>query len=112
MGLCVTLRDMADRRNHRSLKWQDVKKETNDLIKTAKKDYYEEAVAKLKSEGSSQLPYRVLKELAVPNRPSPWSINSLRPGLADEELAEELADYFVKITDEFPPLTAGCHPTS
>ena len=95
---------------HRAKKWKDVKIETDTLIKEAKRAFYNGAVNKLKEIGSSQLPYKVLKELAIPDRPAPWSINATRPGLDDLNLAEELADYFVKITDEFTPLEPGRHP--
>ena len=40
-----------------------------------------------------------------------WSINHLLPGKPDNQLAEELADFFVQITDEFPPLGDYCPST-
>lgn len=59
---------------------------------------------KLKSQGGGVIPYKILKELAIADHPKPWSINSLKPTLLDTDLAEDLASYFVKITDEFQPL--------
>ena len=67
--------------------------------------YYQDSISRLKANGSSQFPDKALRELTIPDRPKPWSINSLKPALTDEALAKELADYFVRITDEFDGLT-------
>ena len=88
----------------RDTKWAALKKESNDLIKRNKTNFFKQATDKLKSNGSSQLPYRALRELAIPERPDPWSINMLAPDLTDEQLAEDLATYFSRITDQFTPL--------
>ena len=94
----------------RSRKWREAKEVTKELIRTAKKKYYENAVDKLKRQRSGTIPYRILKELAIPDRPKAWSVNSLAPEKTDMELAEDLADFFVKITDEFDPLTDAPRP--
>lgn len=95
---------------HRGPKWRLVKDETDLLIKESKTDYYKSSVDKLKENGSSQLPYRALKELSIPERPNPWTINCTRPGLSDKALSEELATYFVKITDEFEAIPTSFSP--
>lgn len=61
--------------------------------KEAKTVYYNNSVDKLKSEGGGMIPYKILKDLAIPDRPSPWSINTLNSYLMDEELANDLATY-------------------
>ena len=96
----------------RGPKWQSAKDHTNSLIKESKRDFYNDAVERLKARGSSQLPYKALKELAIPDRPPSWTINSLRPHSTNEALAEELADYFVRITDEFVGLDPDLAPTT
>ena len=91
-------------KNHRrSNKWVDLKMESDNLIKESKAKYYADAVEKLKANGT-QVPYRILKELAVADRPKAWTVNAVRPSLSDRDLANELADYFARITDEFEPL--------
>ena len=81
-----------------------MKEKTNKKIKEGKQEYYRKAVDKLRADGGSQLPYKILKELSIPDRPAPWTVTSLRPSLSSQVLAEELAEYFVKITNEFAPL--------
>ena len=97
-------------RQLRSPEWQSLKEATRTMIKESKQEYYNDAVEKLKNAGSSQLPYRLLKDLAVPDRPKPWTVNQIRPGRSEEEIAEELAEYFSRITDGFTPLTDGDLP--
>ena len=98
-------------KHRRGPQWRAVKEETERLIKESKQKYYTEAIEKLKGEGSGQLPYAILRELAIPDRPAPWSVNQLAPGQSDELLAEDLADYFVRITDEFTPIGGYCPAT-
>ena len=67
---------------------------------------------KLKESGSYQLPYKLIKELAIPDRPKAWKINSLKPGMDDGALANDLAAFFCRITDEFEAVLPGQYPTS
>ena len=53
---------------------------------------------------------KILKDIPIPDRTKAWTINSLRPGLSDTDLASELAVYFVRITDEFTPLNNQAVP--
>ena len=99
-------------RHHRSGAWKEIKRLTDEKIKESKEEFYQKSVDKMKESGSSQLPYRLLKELAIPDRPPVWSVNSLRPGKSDQDLAEELASFFVRTTDEFEPLGADSLPSS
>ena len=92
------------KKSHRSNKWKDLKRATDDMIRESKHSFYDEAVAKLRQEGSSHLPFQLLKKLAIPDRPKAWSVNSLRPKLTDKQLADELAVFFSRITEEFSPL--------
>ena len=74
------------------------------MIKKSKQEFYKEAVEKLRNAGSSQLPYRLLKKLAVPDRPKSWTMSQMRPGRSEKDTAEELAEYFSRITSGFTPL--------
>ena len=67
------------RKYQRSRKWQVVKEETDLLIKEAKADYYQKAMDKLNAEGGNLIPYKILKNIAIPDRPKTWTINSLNP---------------------------------
>ena len=59
----------------------------------------------------TKLPYKILKELSIPDRPAPWSVTQIDPEKTEAQLAEDLVDFFVKITDEFPPLDGYCPET-
>ena len=91
-------------KRERSGRWQQLKETTDNLIREAKKNFYNDAVEKLKARGGNQVPYKILRELAVADRPRPWVVNSVKPAMTDDQLANSLADYFTKITDEFSPL--------
>ena len=47
----------------------------------------------------------------TPEKPQSFDIRSLRPGSSDPEIAEELAEYFNRISTEFDPLMADQVPT-
>ena len=96
----------------RSRKWQAVKEETDLLIKEAKADYYQKALDTLNAEGGKLIPYKILKNIAIPDRPKTWTVNSLNPGMTDHELVEDLASYFVRITDEISPLDTSKTPVT
>ena len=91
-------------KHRRSARWHELKEETTRLIKESKQNYYAKAVDKLKTEGNNQVPYRILKELAEADRPKAWTVSAVRLDLMEEQLANVLADYFTKITDEFSSL--------
>ena len=98
------------KKNKRSVAWHEAKTLTNKLIREAKQEYYKKAVDKLGKEGTT-IPYKILKEIALPDRPKSWSINSLRPDLTDDQLADELAVFITSIMDKFEPLR-GNPPTT
>lgn len=77
--------------------WQIVKEETNKLIRESKKKFYDDAVERLKHRGGGTIPYSILKELAIPDRPKPWTINMVNPRLSDRDLADQLANFFSAI---------------
>ena len=101
----ISRRKRQYKKGQRSVKWKKVKTEMDDMIKKAKREFYDHAAANLHDQGGGVIPYKILKDLAIPDGPKKWSINDLRPTLSDKDLAEELASFFVKITDEFSPLT-------
>ena len=89
----------------RNAAWKAEKVTTNKLIVESKKRYLDNQVSKLAEEGSHTIPYRAIKNLKTSDMPKQWDIRDLRPGKSDEEIAEELSDYFNSISREFVPLT-------
>ena len=88
----------------KSTRWRKLKAETKTLIAKNKKIHYEKAASKLKEEGAGKIPYRILNDISIPERPPTWTINMVAPKMSDADLAESLADYFTQITNEFEPL--------
>ena len=82
------------------------------MIKKSKSEYYQKSVVRLKDQGAGVIPYKILKDIAIPDRPKSWSINSLKPKMSDKELAKDLASFFIKITDEFVPLNTSTVPVT
>ena len=66
--------------------------------------FYAAVANKLTKDGANQIPYRMIKELAIPDRPTAWSVIQISPESTELEMANKLADYFVRITDEFTPM--------
>ena len=67
---------------------------------------------KLAAHGSHRKSYRAIQNLKSHDRPNYWSINELQPEISDEELAEDHALFFNKISDEFTPLRDDDIPSS
>ena len=88
----------------RTDRWKLLKHHTNQLIAEEKLKYYEREEKKLHVYNPKAIPYKILKDLTEPERPAPWTVNNLRPDSKDEDIAEELAVYFSRITDTLPPL--------
>ena len=84
----------------------NIKKETNSMIKQAIKEFYEKAISKIK-QGGSIIPFHVLKEMVIPDRPKSWSVNALMLRSSDNQLS----NYFIQIMDEFDPLRVKDVPT-
>ena len=90
-----------EREGRDSRNWREMKTLTNDMIKTRKKKYYMKEVEKLSQEGAHLVPYKALKNLAVAERPPPWTPGCLFPHMPEPEVAEEMAEYFGKISQKF-----------
>lgn len=53
-----------------------------------------------------------MNHLTDPDKPKSWNPSQLRPGLPDQDLAEDLAAFFMKITNEFEPLDMSKIPVT
>ena len=56
--------------------------------------------------------FRLVKEFNTPEKTQTFDVHSLRPGDDDAKIANELADYFNRISAEFEPLRDGQVPKS
>ena len=96
----------------RTKDWRELKAITNNMIKTRKKAYFEKECNKLKEKGAHLVPYKALKSLGAAEKPPQFDPRSLRPHLTEEELLEEMADFFGSISAEFEPVDMAALPTT
>ena len=75
------------------------------MITVRKKQYYKREVDKLTADGSHQIPYKILKNIADTKRPKMWTVEDLAKDKQAKELGEDLADYFSSISQEFDPFS-------
>ena len=87
----------------RSAAWHELKKLSNSMIKSRRQKCFEREVEKLAQSGSHTTPYKVLRALSMAERPPNWLPAMIKPLLTEQELADDLADYFAKISEEFRP---------
>ena len=89
----------------RSDKWKDQKKQTDRLIKDAKKKYYEEFLEKSKVSNKPSMYYNMVNRLKNISKAEHFEVNSLYPDLPEADVAEKVADFFCKISGNFSPLS-------
>ena len=87
-------------------RWKSLKVLTKNMIRNRKKKLYDKEVA------SHAIPYEALKNIADTERPPTWNICHLASGRSDEALADEAADFFSSISQEFVPLDKRRIPQS
>ena len=93
------------RKNGRSLRWKRLKAECEREIAAAKKDYYNGECTKMTTKGAHKVAFNALKNINKPYRQSRWDISELYQELERPAILENLADFFNRISVEFPPLT-------
>ena len=81
-------------RESRSRKWRRLKKVIDELILKRKERY-------LLVEDARRNFFRNIKAFKSKDRPCPFDVRSLFPGKSDQEVAEELAIFFNRISCEF-----------
>ena len=85
-------------------KWRSIKQEVGDKIKKNKREYYEKEAERAGTPEVPGIPYKTLKHITDPDKKQAWTVRDLRPDKSEEEIAEELSDFFSEITDQFIPL--------
>ena len=94
----------------RTKEWHDLKKITDMMIKRRKQEYYKKECEKLKQKGAHQMPYKALKALSLAERPPSFDPSKIKPHLTDQQLADDLAEYFAGISAELPSLNTSAIP--
>ena len=87
-----------------------MKKETDDLIKKRRSVYRSVQLANLTDRDAQRSFFKNIKAYKTGDRPKVFDVRTLCPGKTDGEVAEELAAYFNRISDEFAGLSPADIP--
>ena len=94
----------------RSDRWKAMKKETDNLIKKRRSVYRSVQLANLTDRDAQRSFFKNIKAYKTGDRPKVFDVRTLCPGKTDGEVAEELAAYFNRISDEFAGLSPADIP--
>ena len=100
------------RREGRSELWKYLKSITDKMIKDRKRTYMDMKKIQLTATDANRSFFRLVKAFNTPEKPQTFDVRSLRPGKTDQEVAEELADHFNRISAEFDGLSPDQIPTT
>ena len=92
----------AYKKHGRKGKWLTLKEGTSEAIAKNKRVFYEQEVKKLGMPGA--IPYKSLHRIIDTDAPKNWTPKMMKPDMNELQIAEDLADFFTRITDEFSPL--------
>ena len=92
------------RKEGKSDLWRWMKKSIDEQISGRKKGYMEEKKKQLTADDANRSFFRLVKSFNTPEKAQTFDVRSLRPGATDSQIAEELANYFNRISAEFEPL--------
>ena len=88
----IRSRKRSYKREDRGPSWRKKKKMTADLVKKAKKDFYNKFVELAKRTNDAGLYYRAVSNLKESEAPKSFSVADLFPNTPIEEIAERTAD--------------------
>ena len=83
-----------------------------EIIKERKRGYITTQKEHILDEDANRNFYKHVKNFSRFERPEQFEVKSLLPGQPDQEAAETLADYFIRISQEFKPLDPGEIPVA
>ena len=98
---CIRNRKREYARNGRSRRWKKKKDECERLIEQAKKAYIERIKKKVKEAGNTKCYFQAVNMMQSVDVPTRWAIQSMFPGLSDEQIAEKAAEFFNSISQEY-----------
>ena len=101
----IRRRKKVYRKEGRSELWKYLKAATDKLIKDRKRSYMDLKKRQLSEPDANRSFFRLVKAFNTPEKPQTFDIRTLRPGKTDSEIANELADFFNRISSEFDGLT-------
>ena len=100
------------RKEGRSELWKWMKRQTDEMIKDRKKKYMEQKKLQLTAQDANRSFFLLVKAFSTPEKAQTFNVRTLRPGLSDQAVADDLADYFNRISAKFDPLLPGQIPVA
>ena len=100
----IKQRKAVYRREGRSSTWKRLKKVTEAMLSKRKEKYVLVQKDNLLARDSDRAYFKNVKSYKTASRPKPFDVTTLFPGKSEEEVAEALAVYFTKVSNEFQPL--------
>ena len=93
--------------HHKSEKWRKLLVKSKSMIKAAKKNFAENFIANIKDTNPSTWMKRMdrLGKASFQNQQTDWHFQSETK--SDQELTDEIAEYFANISNDFPPVDAS-----
>ena len=94
----------------KSTRFQDIKRLVANKIKVSKQEYVERVLNEAKENKNDRSSfYKIVHQLKDFERPPQWDIRELFPDESDETIADKVAEYFNKISQEYEPLRPDEH---
>ena len=84
--------------------WKEEKKRVSEAIKKRKRGFMDTQKTHLLDKDANRNFYRHVKAFCRYEKPPVFDVRELVPNKTDPEVAEELADYFIKVSREFDPI--------
>ena len=75
------------------------------MIDRSKKNFFDKETEELMKKGAHNMPWKALTNLGNVERGPHWAVMDMRPGSTVDQVAEELADHYSAISQEFTPIT-------
>ena len=94
-------------KDNRGDRWKEKKRETIELVKNAKSNYYTAHVKKAKESKDPSLHCKAVNCLKTNGREAHLSVTDLFPGKSHDDVAVKAAAFFTEILDRFVPLAAA-----
>ena len=92
--------------------WKEEKKKTDGLIRERKKGYIETQKSHILAKDANRNFFRHVKTFSRLEKPKLFDVRDLYDNKNDNEVAEDLAEYFVRVSREFDPLEPADIPRS
>ena len=94
----ISCRKRVFKKNRRGIRWEKIKKKTKNAIKEAKRNIFSKFKEKAETTNDPSFYYKVLRMLKDKEKPKPFDIKKLQPKLPEQDLCEELPDFFGAIS--------------